>query len=262
MKILKRLYVGLVFLFLYAPIVLLMLFSFNSSRSRGNWGGFTLKWYGELFHNSTIMNALLNTVLIALISAVIATIVGTVTAFGMHYMKKTPRAILSGISYLPVMNPDIVTGVSLMILFLACNIQKGFLTLLIAHISFNIPYVVLSVLPKLKQMNEHLFEAAEDLGANGFYTFFRVILPEIMPGVISGFLLSVTLSIDDFVISFFTRGAGVNTLSVHIYNMAKKGIDPSINALSTIMFIVVMLLLLIINKRSEGEEKKYEKIQY
>ena len=158
---------------------------------------------------------------------------------------------MSNISYLPVMNPDIVTGVSLMLLFLACNVQRGFATLLIAHISFNIPYVILSVLPKLQQMNEHLFEAA--------YTFFHVILPEIMPGVISGFLLSITLSIDDFVISFFTKGAGVNTLSVHIYNMAKKGIKPSINALSTIMFVVVMVLLLIINRRSEKEEIKNEK---
>ncbi len=260
MRFIKKAYVGLVFLFLYAPIILLMLFSFNNSRSRGNWGGFTLKWYVELFHDSTIMNALLNTVLIAIISAVVATLVGTVSAFGMHYMKKTPRAVLENISYLPVMNPDIVTGISLMLLFLTCNVQRGFVTLLIAHITFNIPYVVLSVMPKLKQMNEHLFEAAEDLGAGGVYTFFHVILPEIMPGVISGFLLSITLSIDDFVISFFTRGAGVNTLSVHIYNMAKKGIAPSINALSTIMFIAVMALLLIINRRGEKEEIKNEKI--
>lgn len=260
MKILKKAYVGLVFLFLYAPIILLMLFSFNNSRSRGHWGGFTLKWYGELFGDSTIMNALFNTVAIALISAVVATLVGTVTAFGMHYMKKTPRALLSGASYLPVMNPDIVTGVSLMLLFLSCSVQRGFITLLIAHITFNIPYVILSVTPKLAQMNEHLFEAAEDLGAGGFYAFFHVILPEIMPGVVSGFLLCVTLSIDDFVISFFTRGAGVNTLSVHIYNMAKKGIDPSINALSTIMFVVVMALLLIINRRSDKEEVKNEEI--
>lgn len=256
MKFIKKAYVGLVFFFLYAPILLLMLFSFNNSRSRGRWGGFTLKWYGELFADSTIMNALFNTVAIALISAVVATVVGTVTAFGMHYMKKTPRALLSGVSYLPVMNPDIVTGVSLMLLFLSCGVQRGFLTLLIAHITFNIPYVVLSVLPKFAQMNEHLFEAAEDLGAGGMYTFFHVILPEIMPGVISGFLLSVTLSIDDFVISFFTRGAGVNTLSVHIYNMAKKGIDPSINALSTIMFVIVMALLLVINRRGDKEEKR------
>ena len=254
MKILKKTYVGLIFVFLYAPIILLMLFSFNDSRSRGHWGGFTLKWYRELFSDSAIMNALLNTVLIALISAVVATVIGTVTAFGMHYMKKVPRAILSGISYLPVMNPDIVTGISLMLLFLALNIQKGFMTLLIAHITFNIPYVILSVLPKLKQMNEHLFEASQDLGAGEFYTFFHIIIPEVMPGIVSGFLLSVTLSIDDFVISFFTRGAGVNTLSVHIYNMAKKGIDPSINALSTIMFAVVMILLLIINKKDEKEE--------
>lgn len=259
MKILKKAYVGLVFLFLYAPILLLMLFSFNDSRSRGQWGGFTLKWYGELFNDSATMDALLNTVLIAVLSAGVATVVGTVTAFGMHYMKKTPRSILSGVSYLPVMNPDIVTGVSLLIMFLTFRIEKGFVTLLIAHITFNIPYVILSVLPKLKQMNEHLFEAAQDLGAGSVYTFFHIILPEIMPGIISGFLLSVTLSIDDFVISLFTKGPGVNTLSVHIYNMAKKGVVPSINALSTIMFVVVMLLLLAINKRSDKGDAKIEK---
>ena len=259
MRILKKAYVGLIFLFLYAPILLLMLFSFNDSRSRGKWGGFTLKWYSELFNDAATMDALLNTILIAVLSAVIATVVGTITAFGMHYMKKTPKAILSSVSYLPVMNPDIVTGVSLLILFLSLNIQKGFVTLLIAHISFNIPYVILSLLPKLKQMNEHLFEAAQDLGAGSIYTFFHIILPEIMPGIISGFLLSVTLSIDDFVISLFTKGPGVNTLSVHIYNMAKKGVVPSINALSTIMFVVVMLLLLVINKRSDKGDAKIEK---
>ena len=259
MKTLKRIYASIIYLFLYAPIILLILFSFNYSRSRGNWGGWTLRWYGELFKDSVIMNALFNTLVIALVSAVVATIIGTVTAFGMYYMKKTPRAILSGISYLPVMNPDIVTGVSLMLLFLACNVQRGFATLLIAHITFNIPYVILSVLPKLQQMNEYLFEASEDLGASGVYTFFHVIIPEIMPGIVSGFLLSVTLSIDDFVISFFTRGAGVNTLSVHIYNMAKKGINPSINALSAIMFAVVMILLIVLNKRSEKEETNNEK---
>ena len=259
MRILKKAYVSLVFLFLYAPILLLMLFSFNNSRSRGQWGGFTLKWYGELFNDATTMDALLNTLILAFLSAVIATVVGTITAFGMHYMKKTPKSILSSISYLPVMNPDIVTGVSLLILFLSLNIQKGFVTLLIAHISFNIPYVILSVLPKLKQMNEHLFEAAQDLGAGSVYTFFHIILPEIMPGIISGFLLSITLSIDDFVISLFTKGPGVNTLSVHIYNMAKRGVVPSINALSTIMFVVVMLLLLVINKRSDKGDVKVEK---
>lgn len=259
MKILKKLYIGLVFLFLYAPIVILMLYSFNDSRSRGKWGGFTLKWYGELFSDADTMDALTTTILIALLSAVIATVVGTVTAFGMHYMKKRPKAVLSAVSYLPVMNPDIVTGVSLLMLFLTMNIQKGFWTLLIAHITFNIPYVILSVMPKLKQMNEHLFEAAEDLGAGGVYTFFHIILPEIMPGIISGFLLSVTLSIDDFVISLFAKGPGVNTLSVHVYNMAKRGVVPSINALSTILFVVVMLLLLIINRRSDKGDVKIEK---
>lgn len=253
MKILKKTYVSLIFLFLYAPILLLMLFSFNDSRSRGRWGGFTLNWYTEMFRDSAIMDALRTTLLLALLSAAIATLAGTVTAFGLHYMKKGRQNAIMSVAYLPVMNPDIVTGVSLMLLFMAAGVQRGFWSLLIAHISFNIPYVILSVMPKLKQLDRHLMEAAQDLGANSSYAFARVVLPEIMPGIISGFLLALTLSIDDFVISFFTRGAGVNTLSVHIYNMAKRGVTPTINALSTIMFAVVMLLLLIINKRSERE---------
>lgn len=255
MKTLKKMYVGLVFLFLYAPILILMLFSFNNSRSRGNWGGFTLRWYRELFSDSAIMSALLNTLTIALVSAVVATILGTAAALGIHYMKKGHRNIIMNVSYFPVMNPDIVTGVSLMLFFLFARIPMGMTTLLLAHITFNTPYVILSVLPKLKQLNRHLFEAAEDLGASTAYAFFHVILPEIAPGIVSGFLLSVTLSIDDFVVSFFTGGAGVETLSVYIYAMARKGVNPSINALSTIMFISVLALLLVINKRGDKERK-------
>ena len=247
MRFLKKAYIGIVFLFLYAPILILMLYSFNDSRSRGKWGGFTLKWYGELFQDAETMSALETTLLIALLSAIIATVVGTVTAFGMHYMKKRPKAVLSAVSYLPVMNPDIVTGVSLLMLFLTLNIQKGFWTLLIAHISFNIPYVILSVMPKLKQMNEHLFEAAQDLGCNPFKAFFKVVLPEIMPGIVSGFLMAFTFSLDDFIISYFTSGATSQTLPITIYSMTMRKVSPEINALSTIIFLVVVIVLIVKN---------------
>lgn len=255
MRSLKKLYVGLIFMFLYAPIMILMLFSFNNSRSRGNWGGFTLRWYKELFSDSAIMNALFNTLTIALVSAAVATVLGTAAAVGIHYMKKGHKNFIMNVSYFPVMNPDIVTGVSLMLFFLFVRIPLGMATLLLAHITFNIPYVILSVLPKLRQLNRHLLEAAEDLGASTSYAFFHVILPEIMPGIVSGFLLSITLSIDDFVVSFFTAGAGVETLSVYIYAMARRGVNPSINALSAIMFVSVLALLLIINKRSDKKGK-------
>ena len=253
-KALKKGYVFLVFAFLYAPILILMLFSFNASKSRAVWGGFTLKWYAELFKDASIMNALFNTLSLAVLSAVIATVVGTAAALGMHFMKRRPKALLMNITYLPVMNPDIVTGVSLMLLFMAFNMPMGYLTLLLAHITFNIPYVILSVQPKLTQLNPHLFEAAEDLGAGGFYSFFRVILPEIMPGIVTGLLLAVTLSIDDFVVSFFTAGAGTTTLSVQIYAMARRGVSPTINALSTLLFVSVLTLLIIVNMRSKKEE--------
>ena len=167
-------------------------------------------------------------------------------------MNKTAKSIVMNLTYLPVLNPDIVTGISLMILFIFVNLKLGFLTLLLSHITFNIPYVILSVLPKLKQLNKHLYEAALDLGSMPSYAFRKVILPEIMPGVITGFLLAFTLSLDDFIISFFTTGSGVSTLSITVFSMARLGINPKINALSTLMFIVVLALLLIINKRSSG----------
>lgn len=252
-NLLKRAYFLLVLFFLYAPIFILMLYSFNDSKSRGKWGGFTLKWYKQLMNDSTIMRALLNTLLVAFISAIVATIVGTVAAIGIYYMGRFSQNFVMNIAYLPVMNPDIVTGVSLMLFFLFFKIPMGFGTILIAHITFNIPYVILMVQPKLAHLNRNLVEAAEDLGASSFYALRHVVLPEIMPGVISGFLLALTLSIDDFVISFFTKGAGFSTLSVQIYAMARRGVNPSINALSTIMFVVVILLLLIINRKSEKE---------
>jgi spermidine/putrescine transport system permease protein len=251
-KTVKKAYLFLMFAFLYAPVFVLIIYSFNNSKSRAHWDGFTLKWYGELFRDSQIMSSLYYTLAVALSASLIATVMGTAAAVGIHNMGKLKKSLIMNLTYLPVLNPDIVTGISLMILFIFVNLKLGFLTLLLAHISFNVPYVILSVLPKLKQLNNNLREAALDLGATPLFAFRKVILPEIMPGVITGFLLAFTLSLDDFIVSFFTTGSGVSTLSITIYSMARRGINPKINALSTIMFITVLGLLLIINRRSSG----------
>jgi spermidine/putrescine transport system permease protein len=255
-KFLQRTYVYLIFAFLYAPIAVLIVLSFNASRSRGTWGGFTLQWYVELFQDRVIMSSLYTTLLIGITSAVIATVIGTAAAIGIHNSRGWQKKLVMNITYIPVLNPEIVTGISLMILFVFSKVQFGYLTLLLAHITFNIPYVILSVLPKLRQLKNNLYEAALDLGAEPWYAFWRVILPEIMPGVITGLLLAFTLSIDDFVVSFFTTGSGVSTLSITVYSMARRGINPKLNALSTIMFTAVLLLLLIVNLRQAREEKK------
>lgn len=254
-KQLKRLYTFLIFLFLYAPIIILMIFSFNSSKSRGVWTGFTFKWYIELFKNEEVLTALYYTLLVAVLASIISTIVGTFAAIGIHNMTSFKKRVVLNLNYLPVLNPDIVTAVSLMLLFRFANIDFGFLTMLLAHITFNIPYVILSILPKLKQLNKHLAEAAMDLGATPFYALRKVIIPEIMPGIVTGALIAFTLSIDDFVISFFTTGPQVTNLSITVYSMARRGINPVINALSTLMFLSVLILLIIINKRTSKDVK-------
>ena len=242
-----------------------MVFSFNDSKSMGKWSGFTLRWYTQLFQNDSIMEALKYTIIIAVISSIIATIIGTFAAIGIHRMKGLPKKTLLNINNLPVLNPDIVTGISIMSLFIfifpilnkiGINAQFGFTTMLLAHITFNIPYVILSVLPKLKQLPSNITEAALDLGATPGYAMRKIILPQIKPGIFAGLLMAFTMSIDDFVISFFTTGPGVTNLSIEIYSMARKGINPSINALSTLMFITVLILLLIVNRKdftSRGE---------
>ncbi len=254
----KKFYSFLIYLFLYAPIFILIVFSFNNSRSRGSWGGFTLKWYKALFSDSQIMSALYYTIAIAVASSIIATIIGTAAAIGIHQMKRKQKSVIMNLTYIPVLNADIVTGISLMILFIFIKLKLGFLTLLIAHVTFNIPYVILSVLPKLKQLDNNLYEAALDLGATPSYALWKVIIPEIMSGIITGGLLAFTLSIDDFVISFFTTGSGVSNLSITIYSMARRGIKPQINALSTIMFVTVLALLLIINLRTNRNINRKE----
>ncbi|HBV67414.1 MAG TPA: spermidine/putrescine ABC transporter permease [Clostridiales bacterium] len=250
---------AIIFIFLYAPIIVLAVFSFNESKSRGNWTGFTLKWYVELFHDMDIRSAFYYTILIAITSAVISTLLGTIAAIGINSMKGKMKSIMLNVNYLPVVNPDIVTGISLMILFISFNVRFGFKTVLISHIVFNTPYVILSILPKLRQLDVHMTEAAMDLGATPIYALRKVILPEIKPGIITGFLMAFTLSVDDFIISYFTKGEGVTNLSIVIYSMARRGLRPTINALSTIMLTVVLLLMILINKRSNGVEKSKKK---
>ncbi len=243
----ENFYLVLILIFLYAPIATLMVLSFNGSRSRNQWGGFSLQWYAEMFESSAITAALQNTLVIALASALIATIIGTAASIAINSMRQLPKTIMMGITNIPMLNADIVTGISLMLAFIAFGISLGFKTILIAHITFNIPYVILSVMPKLKQTNQSAYEAAMDLGATPVYAFYKVVLPDIMPGVLSGFLLAFTMSLDDFIITHFTKGAGINTLSTLIYSEVRRGIKPSMYALSTIIFLVVLTLLIITN---------------
>ena len=255
-KTAQRIYLTLVFVFLYAPIVTLMVLSFNGSKFRTKWGGFSTKWYVQLFQNEQIMAALYNTLAIGLLSALFATILGTAACIGIHAMKKKSRMVWMGITNIPMLNAEIVTGISLMLLFIAFGVNFGFMTILLGHITFNIPYVILSVMPKLRQTDKATYEAAMDLGASPVKAFFKVVFPDILPGVLSGFLLSFTMSLDDFVITHFVKGAGVDTLSTKIYAEVRKGIKPEMYALSTIMFVSVLLLLLIINRPSRKKPQK------
>lgn len=252
----QKVYIALIFIFMYAPIATLVVLSFNASRTRAKWGGFTTKWYVELFSNRDIMQALYNTLLIALLSAVIATLIGTIAALSIQGMKKKNRAVLMGITNIPMLNAEIVTGISLMLLFLTFRAKFGFTTILLSHITFNIPYVILSVMPQLKQLNPSVYEAALDLGASPWKAFFKVVFPDILPGVSSGFLMAFTMSLDDFIITHFTKGPGVDTLSTKIYTEVKKGIKPEMYALSTLIFVTVLILLILVNKTPRQKEKR------
>lgn len=268
-RIPSRLFTILVYVFLYAPIVLLIVFSFNATKSNRVWGGFSLQWYEELFQNARLLGALRTTLILSVLAAVIATILGTAAAIGFYSMRRRTRGVCLAVNNIPLTNADIITGVSMMLLFvfaigafngsflsdlLGIQWKTGFGTLLIAHITFNAPYVILSVMPKLRQLDPNIYEAAQDLGASGFLAFRKVILPEIMPGVLNGLIIAFTMSIDDFVISYFTKGTGVTTLAVEIYTMVKRPITPEINALSTLMFLVVLALLLTVNIRQARQE--------
>jgi len=251
----KGLYLVLMLLFLYAPILVLMAFSFNDSRSMGRWTGFSFRWYEELFTDSTILSALGVSVSVAIISAIAATVIGTFAAIGIHSMRKRPRSVVENISQLPMVNPDLVTGISFMMLFGLLGLKDGYTRMLIAHITFNIPYVIFSVLPKLRQSSNLLYEAAMDLGCTPWAALRKVVIPDIMPGIVSGFILAFTMSLDDFVVSWFATD-GIQNLSIYIYSAARRGISPKINALSTIMFVCVVTLLLIVNLKSLREERE------
>lgn len=254
-ELIGNLYLALVMIFLYAPILTMVVLSFNRSKSRNRWGGFTLDWYVKLLKSPSTMAAFQNTMVIAILSSLIATIFGTAAAVGIHSMKKSAKTTLMGITNIPMLNADIVTGISLMLAFIAFRITLGFETVLISHITFNIPYVILSVMPKLKQTSKYTYEAALDLGATPTKAFFAIVFPDILPGVLSGFLLAFTMSLDDFIITHFTRGAGMNTLSTLIYSEVRRGIKPSMYALSTLIFGAVLILLLLMNFGPSFREK-------
>ncbi len=276
-SVFNRVFTFLVFLFLYAPIFLLIIFSFNQNNSNVAWGGFSLHWYQELFQNRIIMRSLYTTLLVSLLSTVIATVAGTFAAIGFYGLRRRARNVLTTVNNIPMMNADIVTGVAMCLFFvgffhlwsdfagwinsiqslvtLPTRLTLGFPTLLIAHITFNIPYVLLSVSPKLRQLDKNLIDAAQDLGCTWFQAFYKVILPEIKPGIISGALTAFTMSIDDFIISYFTAGSSSSTLAMTIYGMTKKRVSPEINAISTLLFVSVLLLLAVINIREAHMEK-------
>ena len=274
MKKLRKAYIALIMAFLYAPIVLLILYSFNDSKSRANWGGFTLRWYKELFSDAAIMSALSTTLSIGLLAAVFSTLLGTVGAIALYQMKRGPRKALLSIVNLPMLNSEVVTGVSLMLLFVAyrgfaawANAHMGadlvpqnifgLPTLLIAHISFSVPYVIFNVSPKLRQLDVRMYEAALDLGCNPTQAFFKVVMPELMPAILSAFLICITYSIDDFIISYFTCG-NLQTLPIAIYSMTRKKVSPEINALSTIIFLVILAIILFTNHM---DSRKYRRDQ-
>ncbi len=252
----KKIYIALIVLFLYAPIGTLMVLSFNASKTRAKWGGFSIQWYLALFENEEILRALFNTLVIALVSSLVATIIGTIACIAMAGMKRQTKSILMGITNIPMLNADIVTGVSLMLLYISLGIRFGMGTILLSHITFNIPYVILSVMPRMKQLNPSTFEAALDLGSSHLNAFFKVVFPDLLPGILSGFLMAFTMSLDDFIITHFTKGVGVDTLSTKIYTEIKKGIKPEMYALSSLIFVTVLTLLILINLSPDKKEKK------
>ena len=255
-KAFEKIYLGIILIFMYAPIVTLIILSFNSSKSRAKWGGFTLKWYTRLFSDQAVASALVNTLSIAILATIFSTIIGTITCIAMIGLNSRLRSVIMGITNIPMINADIVTGISLMLLFRFLHIGAGFTTILLAHITFNIPFVMLSVMPRVKSLNFYVYEAALDLGATPLYAFRKTMLPDIMPGVVSGALMAFTMSLDDFIITYFTKGSGFETLSTLIYNEVKRGIQPEIYALSAIIFIVVLSLLMIIYRSPNNKTKE------
>jgi spermidine/putrescine transport system permease protein len=248
-KAFGRIYILIIMLFLYLPILTLIVLSFNEAKSMSVWKGFSLRWYEELFNSKLMMGAILNTFSIAILAALIATVVGTMAVLGMAAMRPRTENVLMAFNNIPMLNADIVTGIALMLFFLMIGAPRGYCSVLFSHATFCIPYVILSVKPRLNKNTDRLFEAALDLGASEKYAFRRIVIPELRPGILSGFLLSFTMSVDDFIITYFTRGAGINTISTLIYSEVKVGIRPSLFALSSIVFIVALVVLLTVNFR-------------
>lgn len=252
----QKCYLAFIMLFLYIPIAVMVVQSFNAGKSRAKWEGASLRWYAELLRDRSIMQALQVTLVVAVVAAIFATLLGTLAAIGIYSMKKRPQALMMTLTNIPMTMPDIVTGISLMLLFLFTKVERGMLTMMMAHITFDTPYVILSVMPKLKQMNKHSYEAALDLGATPTYALTHVIIPEVRQGIITGAMLSFTLSLDDFTISYFTTSPMVQNLSTLIYSKARIGIDPTLNALSALMFVSLLVLLIIVNRRTADSSRQ------
>ncbi len=266
MKIASKIYTALVFAFLYAPIAVMIIFSFNSTSSTSVFSGFSLEWYKVLLEDEATLRALYNTLILAVSSSLIATVLGTAAAVGIDkYKKGFARSSVMAVTNIPMMNPEIVTGISMMLLFvfvgklISDDAVLGFGTLLIAHVTFNLPYIILTVLPKLRQTDRNLAEAAQDLGCKPVMAFFKVVLPSIMPGIITGMIMAFTLSLDDFIISYFTSGPGFQTLPVAIFSMTKKRVKPDMYALSALIFVSILLLLILYNIAQQKSEEKSKK---
>lgn len=254
----SKIYISLVMLFLYLPIFVLIIFSFNEDKTTV-WKGFSLKWYEQLFRDDNIINALGNSLIIAVLASVFATILGTAAAIGINNFKGKKRLMIQSVSNIPIISPDIVMGVSLMLLFtflgVLFNFEMGFVTVLIAHICFCVPFVVLNVMPRIRKMDQSIYDAALDLGCNQWQAFYKVVIHELMPGIFSGLLMSFTYSLDDFIITYFTRGAKFQNLSIEIYSMTHRRISPKINALSALLFLAILIIMVLINIRERHEEK-------
>lgn len=265
-KIIAKAYIWILLILLYSPLIFIAVFSFTEARVLGNWTGFSTKLYSNLFSgamqgSSTLLSAVENTLLIAVVSAMFSTLLGTVAAIGIFNLKGRRKAAMQVLNNIPMLNPDVITGVSLFLLFVFLHVSQGYATVILAHVSFCTPYVVLSVMPKLSQMNPNIYEAALDLGATPFQALRKVLVPILRPGMVSGFILAFTMSLDDFAVTFFTRGTiGLDTLSTYIYTDARKGgLTPELRPLITIIFLFILILLVVINIRSERHRRKFEK---
>ncbi len=258
--VVSKIYLGLIFLFLYVPIAVMIIMSFNAGKNVTVWKGFSFKWYGELFKSQELMNALGSTLLVAVLASILATILGTAAAIGINNFRGKSRAVIQNVSNLPIISPDIVMGVSLMLLFsfvgVLLNFEMGFGTVLISHVCFCVPFVVLNVMPRLRRMDQSIYDAALDLGCNQWQAFYKVVIHELMPGILSGLLMSFTCSMDDVVITHFTRGAKFNNLSTKIFEMLRKQVRPTVNALSALLFMAIIVILVLINVYERRAEKK------